>query len=409
MKTIDWKPAPVLALALLIAPGCREDIQSPSSSESPPALATTSAAALSFRQISAGSVHTCGVSTGGLAYCWGDNSAGQLGDGTHTRSLRLVPVTGGNQFVQISAGHLQTCGVTRENRAYCWGSNSWGQLGDGTNTDRSTPTVIPNRRFRQIRTGYIHTCGITPTNVAFCWGNNDFGQLGTGGSVTWTPARVARGLLWNQVIAGASHTCGVTTDHKGYCWGANFGQLGDGTRMQRRKPALVTGGLSFRQVVPGAGWFPDYVEPFVDDGHTCGITTSDKAYCWGSNESGVLGTGMETSSATPVKVAGGRSYRFLTTGVLHACGVTLSNLAFCWGSNVFGQLGVGSGSGNSFSPVRVAGVLEFNAVSTGALGNHNCAWTTTDRRAYCWGLNDRGQLGDGTTTNRFTPVAVMEP
>jgi alpha-tubulin suppressor-like RCC1 family protein len=385
----------LLAGTALIASGCSEDTSSPSGPESAPALAA--AAALSFRQVSAGTDFSCGLTTGGLAYCWGGGKT------------KPTAVPGGRRFVQISSGDRHSCAVTSENRAYCWGRNGWGQLGDGSTTDRSTPVLVPGRFFRQIRAGYLHTCAITTTDAAFCWGNNDFGQLGTGGAQTLTPARVARGLLWSRVVAGASHTCGVTKDNRGYCWGANFfGQLGDGSKTHRSKPALIAGGRTFRQVVPGGGWFPDFVEPFVDDGHSCALTTDNKAYCWGSNESGVLGSGTPANSVTPVKVAGDRSYQILNTGVTHTCAVNFSSVAFCWGNNSEGQLGVGSGTGSSLSPVRVAGGIAFSSVNVGILGNHSCGWTSSGT-AYCWGRNGSGQLGDGTTTQRSTPVAVIGP
>jgi alpha-tubulin suppressor-like RCC1 family protein len=382
------------------ATGCGDEPTSPSRSAARPSAVIAAAAALSFRQVSAGSVTTCGLTTDGLAYCWGGGAT------------KPVPVPGGRHFVQISAGERHNCAVTSANEAYCWGSNSWGQLGDGTFNDHTAPTlVLGHHHFRQIRAGYLHTCGVNSSNVAFCWGNNDFSQLGTGvhGSAQ-IPARVAGGLLWRQVIAGASHTCGVTQDDKGYCWGANFsGNLGDGTKTKRSKPALIAGALAFRQVVPGAGWFPDFVEPFVDDGYTCGITTGNKAYCWGLNQGGVLGTGSTANSLTPAKVVGGRSFRFLNAGTQHVCGVTLSNSAFCWGDNSLGQLGIGSFGGNSLVPVRVAATLTFSSVSAGTLSAHSCGWTTTDGHAYCWGLNGNGQLGDGTKTNKSSPVAVVGP
>jgi alpha-tubulin suppressor-like RCC1 family protein len=417
MRAFTRVIAPVLAAGLTATLGCRDDVQSPSVPEPTAALSSATAGALSFRQVSAGAIYSCGLSSDSLAYCWGSNTGGQLGDGTRIQRLRPVAVAQGRRFVQISAGGGHTCAVTKENRAYCWGDNSRGQLGDGTNTDRLTPTVIPGYQFRQIRAGDLHTCGVNPNDVAFCWGNNDEGQLGGATSFTSIPTRVAGGHLWKQVIAGASHSCGVTTDNRGYCWGNNdFGQLGDGTRyVHPNKPVLVAGGLSFRQIVPGGGYFFESSDgSIVDDGHTCALTTDNKAYCWGLNLSGVLGSGTVSSGTastrlTPVKVAGGRSYRFLNTGYLHTCAVTLSNAAFCWGDNSEGQLGVGSGASNSSSPVRVAGGLEFSAVSAGTLGYHNCAWTTTDHRAYCWGRNNNGQLGDGTTTTRFKPVAVIGP
>jgi alpha-tubulin suppressor-like RCC1 family protein len=412
MKNISWTLAPTLAGALLvIALGCRENAESPTGPEATapgaPALATATAP-LAFRQVSAGTSHTCGLTTDDRAYCWGGNATGQLGDRTHTRRLRPVAVAGGLRFVQISAGNAQSCGVTAENRAYCWGNNDFGQLGDGTTTSRSTPVRVVGRLFRQIRTGFLHTCGVNPNDVAFCWGANTFGQLGTGGSRTSTPTRVAAPLVWAQVIAAGSHTCGVTTSKVAYCWGNNdFGQLGDGTRTRRSKPVAVTGGLSFKQVVPGAGWYLENVnDPAPDDGHTCGITTGDKAYCWGLN-GGWLGehtTGL--ARLTPLAVHGGRSWRFVNLGNFHTCGVTLSRAGYCWGNNDFGQLG--TGGGNTTTPALVAGGLEFNSISAATVGHHNCGWTT-DNRAYCWGHNDAGQLGDGTTTNRSTPVAVVGP
>ena len=389
-------PVCLVLAAVALAAGCIQETTAPNA---PPSAAVASGGALSFSQVSAGSSNTCGLTSDGVAYCWG---AGQT---------MPVAVHGGRHFVQISAGGEHNCAVTSTNEAYCWGNNSWGQLGDGTSDDRATPTLVRGQHhFRQIRAGYLHTCGVTTSNVAFCWGNNDFSQLGIGSSSSRIPVRVAGGHQWRQVIAGASHTCGVTVDDKGYCWGANFsGNLGDGTRIQRNQPALIAGNLSFKQVVPGAGWFPDFVEPFVDDGYSCGVTTDNKAYCWGLNQSGVLGTGLTANSTVPVKVAGGRSFRFVNTGTVHVCGVTLSNAAFCWGDNEQGELGIGSTGGTMFSPVRVAGALTFTAVSVGTLGGHTCGWTTTDGRAYCWGINGAGQLGTGSRNPSAAPAAVVSP
>jgi alpha-tubulin suppressor-like RCC1 family protein len=223
--------APVLAPALLVAlVGCREDAESPTAPEPPPALDITPAAALSFRQVSAGGTHSCGVTTDNRAYCWGVGG-GPLGDGTTTQRLTPVAVTGGLRFLHVSAGGSHTCGLTTENRAYCWGDNVFGQLGDGTITGRLRPVQVAGGLvFRQVRAGGGHTCGLTPDGRAYCWGINELGELGIGTNTgpascsdfafacSTNPVAVVTGLRFRQLSAD-DHTCGVTAESLAYCWG----------------------------------------------------------------------------------------------------------------------------------------------------------------------------------------------
>jgi alpha-tubulin suppressor-like RCC1 family protein len=240
--------------------------------------------------------------------------------------------------------------VTTGDVAFCWGRNFAGQLGDGTTTDRLIPVRVRSPiAFRTIGLGANHSCGVTTTNVAYCWGFNDVGQLGDGtqDNVRLRPVRVAGGLRFRQVISGgdgSGHTCGVTTDNVAYCWGLNsFGQLGDGTNSNRVRPVLVARGLAFRQVKPGST-------------HTCGVTTSDVAYCWGSNGFGELGDGTTIIRLRPVRVVGGLAFRLVSATGHHTCGVTTRSRAFCWGGNEFGQLGDGTTS-NRLTPGAVAGAI----------------------------------------------------
>ena len=369
--------ASALALAML---GCGDAAEAPTANQGPaPALVTAVSSALLFRQVSAGAVHTCGVTTDDRAYCWG---------------VRPAPVRGGLRFLEVSAGAGNTCGVTTTLRAYCWE----GDL---------TPVEVPGgRHFRQVSVGDGYACGVNPFDVAFCWGENTTGQLGTGGGSTTVPVRVAGGLHFRRVFAAATHTCGATTDNKAYCWGNNaFGQLGDGTHISRPKPVAVAGGLRFRQVKPGSGYDADLYgnQPELDTALSCGVTTDDWVYCWGN---GALGSTV-ASSATPVAVAGGRHFEFVHPGLFHACALNPFNVAFCWGSNEFGQLGTGSGSFSQV-PARVVGGLHFASLTVPTTGWHSCG-VTTDNRAYCWGRNAEGQLGDGTHISRPTPVAVVGP
>jgi alpha-tubulin suppressor-like RCC1 family protein len=192
---------------------------------------------------------------------------------------------------------------------YCWGDNTWGQLGDGTTTDRLSPRAVTSGlKFRQLNVGLRHTCGLTTDGAAYCWGSNIFGELGNGWFSGFNdphprPIRVRGGLAYRQVNAGYAHTCGVTTNNVAYCWGLNHvGQLGIGTKTGPERcfgkepcsttPAQVLGGLSFRGV-GGMGLQ-----------HSCGVITDDRAYCWGSNFDGQLGDGTTTDRLVPTAVSG---------------------------------------------------------------------------------------------------------
>ncbi len=355
--------------------------------------ATAAAAGLTFTAVSTGGNHSCALASGGRAYCWGRNLEGQLGDGTTTDRLTPVPVADGLGFLQISAGAEHTCGITANERAYCWGT---GPLGSNIASSPTPVAVAGDRRFRNVNAGNNHTCAVTPSDVGFCWGlNNSFGQLGTGGGFSATPARIAGGLRWRRVTAGGQYSCGVTTDDRAYCWGLNVGP----------KPVAVEGGLRFRQVVAGGGGFTDAQGQESDPPHACGVTTDDRAYCWGWGGEGQLGDGTRTTQRAPVAVAGSRRWRQVIAGSYHTCGVTMSDVAFCWGLNQTGANGDGSTTLSS-KPVRVVGDIAFTIISTGVWGGHTCG-LSTDGRAYCWGSNGGGQLGDGTRSRRLAPVPVV--
>jgi alpha-tubulin suppressor-like RCC1 family protein len=385
-------------LLVALTPGCREPATAPSEAEraaTPVALAS----ALVFRQVSAGAHHTCGVTVDDRAYCWGEAGGGELGTGSSmVNQPHPVPVAGGHRFLSVSTGASYTCGLTTDRLAYCWGANTWGQLGDGTTMLKLAPVrVAGTRRFRVLRAGNRHTCGVTTSNVAFCWGFNGDGALGDGTTANRTrPVRVAGGLSFTQARAGGNHSCGWTTAGKAYCWGANNeGQLGDGTLTRRLSPVAVVGGHTFAQVSPGGN-------------HTCGATTGHNAYCWGRNSSGELGDGTTTRRLRPQAVySGGLLFDATASGVFHTCALTQNGRAFCWGANDRGQLGNGSPQG-SLRRVGVDGGLRFDALSVGVVGSHGCGVTTAGV-AYCWGDNRSGQLGDGTMEVRRVPVPVSPP
>lgn len=221
-------------------------------------------------------------------------------------------------------------------------------------------------------------CGVTTNDRAYCWGLGDYGQLGYGtleepetcntNPCSTRPVAVLGGLRFRSVSAGDRHSCGVTTENRAYCWGrGSEGQLGDGNPSGSPTPVAVAGTRRFREVRVGGE-------------HTCAITTTDLALCWGTNSRGELGDGTASNRATPVRVLSGLVWRQLSAGASHNCGVTTTGRVYCWGQN---------STGFAFS----CGV-------------------TTSSRAYCWGDNYYGELGDGSGETRaysLVPIAVAAP
>jgi len=195
---------------------------------------------LSFATVSASYLSTCGVTTGGAAYCWGDNSFGQLGNGTTTSSATPVAVSGGLSFATVSAGLSSACGVTTGGAAYCWGLNV-SELGN------APVAVSGGVSFATVSVGGIAICGVTTSGAAYCWGDNQYGELGNGTTTgSARPVAVSGGLSFATVSAGVDFACGVTTGGAAYCWGVNsFGQLGNGSTTNSLTPVAVSGGLSF--------------------------------------------------------------------------------------------------------------------------------------------------------------------
>jgi alpha-tubulin suppressor-like RCC1 family protein len=302
--------------------------------------------------ITAGFAHTCALTTNRTVTCWGYNGSGQIGDGT-TNNARLTPtpVPGLGNVTAITAGSDHTCAVTSDRTVKCWGANSAGQVGDGTTSPRLTPTpVVALTNVTAITAGSDHTCATTRysfLSTVKCWGNNEQGQLGDGTTTRrLTPTEIT-GLtnVTATITSGGGHTCATTTSGTATCWGSNYwGELGDGTTgTNRLTPTAVTGLTNTATITAGGG-------------HTCATTTSGTTKCWGYNGHGQVGDGTTTQRPTPTAVTGLTNAATITAGTIHTCATTTSGTATCWGRNEYGQVGDGTTGTNRLTPTPVAGL-----------------------------------------------------
>ena len=346
---------------------------------------------------------SCALTSAGAAYCWGYDADGRLGD-NETRDAAPTPVAvaGGLTFQSLAVSKVAgvSCGLDNVGAAYCWGDNTNGQLGDGGRSQHATPTLVAGGlKFVNVSVGSSHVCGVATNASAYCWGSTVNGAFGDGSVGTHlVPTVTAPGMDFQSIAVGSDYTCALTTDGSAYCWGLGvFGQLGNDSGFSSTTPVAVSGGLTFRSLVAGGL-------------AACGLTTTGKAYCWGQNFYGTLGNGSSATdggaarSVTPVEVAGGLKFTSLSAGYETMCGIAMGGAAYCWGYN-FGAVGDGTPDHRSM-PVAVAGGLTFKSISSGT--GYTCGITTSDA-LYCWGDNSNGELGDGTLTARLSPAAVRWP
>ena len=282
---------------------------------------TPVAGGLTFVQLAASGLRTCGLTTAGKAYCWGRNSEGQLGDSTFDDRLVPTPVVnavGGAAvvFASLESGAAHTCGLTGGGKAYCWGYNETGQLGDGTiNTVVFAPKAVAGgRSFTELTGRANSTCGLSG-GALYCWGYNGNGQLGDGTTTTHASPSPASGGPFAALGAGSTpdpsligtHACALTGTGAAYCWGWNAsGQGGDGTTTDHSTPTAVTG--------PGGGAALTFASLSTGFAHTCGRTTGDAIYCWGANNSGQLGNGNGNQSTPTLALLGAPSITSVVLG-----------------------------------------------------------------------------------------------
>ena len=301
-----------------------------------------------------------------------------------------------NKWVGLDNRTLRTDYILK--LAWGWGLGLNGRLGNGTVTDRSSPVSVVGgfTDWCQVSAGVGHSLGVRANGTAWAWGFNTCGLLGDG-TVTSkrSPVSVVGGFTdWCGVSAGDDHSLGVRTNGTAWAWGyGDSGRLGDGTTVDKSSPVSIAGG------------FADWCQVSAGQYHSLGVRTNGTAWGWGCGFGGRIGDNRSTNRSSPVSVVGGFvDWCGVSAGDAHSLGVRTNGTAWAWGAGASGRLGDGTVATKS-SPVSVVGgFTDWCQVSAGTA--HSLG-LRTNGTAWAWGRNSSGELGNGTTTNRSSPVSVV--
>ena len=391
---------------------------------------SVNALAIRIVKVSNGSYHSFGLTSDGRIYAWGRNTSGELGIGT-TLARSNVPIavktTGtpmdGKVVKQVEGGGRyegsHSIALASDGTVYTWGLNQYGQLGNNTTINSRSPvavqaagTPMEGKTIVQIAAGADHSLALDSDGALYAWGSNAYGQLGNG-TTTNSSVPVAvkiagtplAGKTIVQIAAGANHNMVLTSDGAVYTWGWNYhGQLGNNTKTNSNTIVAV-------QTIstPIAG--KKIVKIAAGQGHSLALTDDGMVYAWGRNDTGQLGNNATTDAMLPVAVTvtgtpmSNKTIVEIASGARHSLAIDSSGKVYAWGHNGSGQLGNNS-TVNALTPVAVQAPADKNIIQvsgSGWLGASSSA-LTSNGAVYSWGRGFDGQLGDGTNNDSSVPV-----
>ena len=342
---------------------------------------------LTFYKCTLGGYNGAVLNVEGKLFCWGSNKNGTVGNGKTDNQLIPEVVLENVKTVAIAPGHGVSVAVSNDDYLYCWGYNKYGQVGNGTFDNQISPMSILGN-VKNVYIGGLHTAALTRSGKLYCWGNNTHGQIGddTTDDIS-KPKKIMNNI--KDVSLGLYHSAAIDFNGDLYCWGNNiYGQVGNGTTENQLKPVKIM--EKVKKVVLGSNI-------------SAAITEDGSLYCWGNNYNGRVGNGNELNQLVPYKVLD--NVEDVILGLNHSAAIDVNGNLFCWGDNYKGQLGNGKKGiyGKVNKPVKI-----LEDVKMVALGGYHSAAVTNDNTLYCWGDNQDGELGDGTTSSKELPTKILD-
>jgi alpha-tubulin suppressor-like RCC1 family protein len=336
-------------------------------------------------------------------WAWGTNPDGELGISIDTdRSSPVQTVSGGTNWKQVAAGASHSAAIKTDGTLWSWGWNLYGQLGTNGTASRSSPvqTVSGGTNWKQVSAGGMISAAIKTDGTLWLWGAGNYGQLGTNSIISASsPVQtVSGGTNWKQVSVGwadtTAHVGAIKTDGSLWLWGmSDSGRLGTNNTTRRSSPVqTVSGGTNWKQISIGHA-------------HTAAIKTDGTLWLWGDGAAGGLGDNTAASKSSPVQtVAGGSSWKQVSTGCVHSAAIKTDGTLWVWGDNGSGQLGTNNTTDRS-SPVQtLSGGTNWKQIS---IGFRFSSAIKTDGSLWLWGSGTTGQLGQNSVTSRSSPVQII--
>ncbi len=343
--------------------------------------------------VSSSKSHTLGLRTDGTLWAWGYNGAGGLGDGTDIDKTSPIRIGNDSNWISVNAGFLFSVGLKADGTLWAWGYNDAGRLGNGNTNNSLIPIQIGiEDNWTNISVGLNHTLALKSDGTLWSWGDNTYGQLGDGTTTTsMVPIQIGNSNNWTSISVGVAHSMALKADGTLWTWGNNSNlELGDGTTNSSASPIQITNANNWVSISAGSS-------------HSLALRTDGTLWAWGYNFTGQVGDGSNISKSTPTQIGTSNNWVGISGGMIHSLALQSDGTMWSWGYNGEGSLGDGTTIGKK-TPVKI-GVSSNDMLVIVSGIFHNMA-LKSDGTLWAWGLNDYGQLGDGTYLMKNSPIQV---